>query len=51
MGLKGTHFTTMENVKSNATAELQKKPTAGASTNGRIAGASVCARLSYFEGH
>jgi len=45
MGLKGTRFTTMEDIKSNATAELQKiqkKPSAIASNNGRIDGASVC---------
>jgi hypothetical protein len=26
MGLKGTRFTTMEDIKSNATAELRKIP-------------------------
>jgi hypothetical protein len=38
----------MENIKSNATAELRKikkkKPSASASNNGRIDEASVCAR-------
>jgi len=34
MGLKGTHFATMEDIKS--------KPSTGASNNGRIDGASVC---------
>jgi hypothetical protein len=45
----------MEDMKSNATAEpgrLQNKPSAGASNNGRIDGASayMCAQGSYFEG-
>jgi hypothetical protein len=26
MGLKGTHFATMEGIKSNATAEIRKIP-------------------------
>jgi hypothetical protein len=52
MGLKGTRFATIEDIKSNATAELQKKLSTGASNNGRNDGASVCARAqeSYFEG-
>jgi hypothetical protein len=44
VGLKGTHFVTMEDIKSNATANsgrLQKKPSASASNNGRVDGASV----------
>jgi hypothetical protein len=57
MGLKGMHFATMEDIKSNATAKLQrfqKKPSASASNNGRIDGASVCVCVcvqgSNFEG-
>jgi hypothetical protein len=46
MGLEGTCFATMEDKKSNAMAEFRKikkkKPSAGASNNGRIDGASVC---------
>jgi len=43
MSLKGVRFTTMEDIKSNATAKLWKipKPSASASNNGRINGASV----------
>ena len=44
MGLKGKRFASMEDIKSNATAELRnipKKPSAFASNNGRIDGASV----------
>jgi len=47
MGHKGTRFPTMEDIKSNAMAKLQKipkKPSNGASNNGRIKGAIVCAR-------
>ena len=47
MDLKGTRFATMEDIKSNATAELRKilkKPSASASNIGRIDGASVCVR-------
>ena len=47
IGLKGTRFATMEDIKSNArpnSGRFQKKPSAGASNNGRIDGASVCAR-------
>ena len=53
MGLKETPFATMEDIKSNATAELwriPKEPSTVASNNGRIDGASVCAQGSYFEG-
>jgi hypothetical protein len=55
MGHKGTRFATMEHIKLNATAKLQnipKKPSAGASGNGSINGANVCAcsQASYFEG-
>ena len=52
MGLNGTRFATMEDIKSNATAKLRKiqKPSASASNNGRIDGASVCAHGSYLEG-
>ena len=45
MGLKATRFATMEDIKSNAKVELRKsskKPSASASNNGRIDGASVC---------
>ena len=48
MGLKETRFATMEDIKSNATAELRKIPkksSAGASNNGRIDGASLCVRV------
>jgi hypothetical protein len=42
-----TRFATMEDIKSNAMAELRKipkKPSTAASNNSRIDGASVCAR-------
>ena len=42
---QGDAFRTMEDIESNATAELRKipkKPSASASNNGRIDGASVC---------
>jgi hypothetical protein len=44
---KGTHFATMEDIKSNVTAKIwrfQKKISASASNRGRATGASVCAR-------
>jgi hypothetical protein len=44
--LEGILFATMEDIKSNSTIELRnipKKPTAGASNNGRIDVASVYA--------
>jgi hypothetical protein len=44
---QGACFATMDDIKSNATAELgrfQKKPSASVSNNGRIDGASVCVR-------
>ena len=45
MDLKGTRFATMEDIKSNATAELlKKKPSTGVSNNGMVDGASVCVR-------
>ena len=47
MGLKGTCFATMEDIKSNATAELRKIPKEAAFNNVRIVrinGASVCER-------
>ncbi|PNF32638.1 hypothetical protein B7P43_G15510 [Cryptotermes secundus] len=47
MGLKGTHFASTEDIKSNATAELQKIPKEA--NNDRINGASVCMQESYFE--
>jgi len=43
MGLKGTRFATMEDIKRRPNSgRFQKKPSAGASNNGRIDGASVC---------
>jgi hypothetical protein len=45
MGFKGTRFATMEDIKSNS-ERFQKKPSAGASNNGRVDGASVRARKS-----
>jgi hypothetical protein len=45
MDLKGTRFTTMEDITWNGTANsrnFQKKPSSGASNNGGIHGASVC---------
>jgi hypothetical protein len=47
MGFKETRLATVEDIKLNATAEhwkIPKKPSAGASNNGKIDGASVCAR-------
>jgi hypothetical protein len=45
MGLEGTCFATMDDIKSTVTVELrrfQKNSSAGASNNGRFDGASVC---------
>jgi hypothetical protein len=47
MDLKGIGFTTMDDIKSNATVELrkfQKKLSAGASNSGKVDGASECMR-------
>jgi hypothetical protein len=54
MGLKGTRFATMEDIKSNATTELQKNPKEAfhrcfQQWHGRWS-KCVCAQGSYFEG-
>jgi hypothetical protein len=55
MGLKGARFTTMEDIKLNATAELQKIPKRSLpqvlpTMAESMEQASVCAQGSYFKG-
>jgi hypothetical protein len=46
MGLKGAHFATVDDIKSNATAELRKIPKETFAGD-RMDGASVCARKGH----
>jgi hypothetical protein len=48
MGLKGTRFAAIEDIKSKSTANsgrFQKKPSLGAFNSDRIDGTSACARM------
>jgi hypothetical protein len=52
LGLKGSRFPAMEDIKSNATADLRKMPSAGVSKQDRVCVCvcvCVCAQGSYFE--
>jgi hypothetical protein len=42
IGLKGSLFGAMEDIKSNATPELRKRPSSGASNSGPKDRSSVC---------